>query len=110
MTPTDKTEIAALVERLRNDHAPYWDRQASCARGPETARGYYQRVDQSLRAAALVTALAEERERMREALAEIANAKPERVADGFVQGPAVLWAWAQRTARAALKGADHAQD
>lgn len=33
-------------------------------------------------------------------LKQIAKAKPERVAEGFVQGSATLWAWAQRIARA----------
>ncbi len=38
------------------------------------------------------------------ALRAIAKAKPERITDEFVQGPALLWAWAQRTARSTLQG------
>lgn len=40
--------------------------------------------------------------RLEAALYLIATAKPQRITDEFVQGPAVLWAWAQRTAKAAL--------
>ncbi len=56
---------------------------------------------------AVLAALAskdEEIKRLRETLERIAKTTPAHVAGGFVQGPRVLWLWAQRTARQALQG------
>ncbi len=48
-----------------------------------------------------------EAKRLREALEKIRDVKAEPVADGFVQGPAVLLQHAQSIARSALKEAGH---
>lgn len=105
MTDQDK-----LVEELRElriflsgegpmENVWFGDSPPPSHRGAFWWRKRLAGIDQ---AADALTSKDEEIKGLREALEEIASEVPAQVASGFVQGPAVLWAWAQRRANAAL--------